>query len=380
MKKLFFIFILSGCSAQKQANIQNSGTDLGKKDALSAQNIKNQSIKDNLIEPAPALYYSAETAKKAVWEIKNELFIPINKIKLGSETDQSSLYWKMDMQSKVHQINLGSGTGFFISPKHIITNFHVIQNSFDENIKTISIKKIEGESISNNLKLLKISSIYDLALLESAKPVESYLKVEHSGQYSQKEAFLITYIKNSLIKTPIYYFKSLFNEELILFERDSRLGNLKGASGGAVVNSKGNIIGVNHAGSENLSAVISVQALNDFLNDNHRDCSRLSQSECLSKEWDFLDKLSQKEDELAQYIIATGLDHSQWLKKKQILMSLIENKKQLTETETKLTKAVDNFNKSQKEAMRIKLKNIIEEYQLSLAEYNQSVSLFNASL
>ena len=329
MKRLLFLlFIVSSCQSNSLKNSQTV--------TLNMQTIEKQSLQGQAIKMTPLISPAFDMAEKAVWEINNYLTISVDEITVTENQDNDLR--TANIQNEVQQISLGKGTGFFISPTHIITNFHVIQNSLDENTTILSNKKLSnGANISNRLKLLKVSSIYDLALLESENPVDHYLDIETIESYPQTDSFLIAYAKDNLITAPIDYNQSLF-DELILFQRDSALGDLKGTSGGPIINTAGNVVGVNHAGSDTVSSVISTRALNDFLNENNRDCSQ-SNEECIAKEWLFLNELSQ-EDRLAQYLLSTGLNYSKWLEKKQALKSLIENKKQLYRSNNRFNKSL----------------------------------------
>ena len=156
------------------------------------------------------------------------------------------------------------------------------------------------------------------------------------------------------------------------------LENANGSSGGAIINSKGNIVAVNQAGNDLLTTGISSEVLNNFLdndNNDNRDCSHLSTEDCIEKEWLFLQKLSDRGDKMAQYILSTGLNYSQWENKKQVLQNLIENKNVLTEKEIKLIKFFNEVKKKPENIEKIKEK--LEEYKMALTNYNQSIKSFN---
>lgn len=59
-----------------------------------------------------------------------------------------------------------AGSGFLITPRHILTAFHVVDVIFDEDIKESDISVRFGEKIINDVKLLSWDSLTDLAVLE----------------------------------------------------------------------------------------------------------------------------------------------------------------------------------------------------------------------
>ena len=96
-----------------------------------------------------------------------------------------------------------SGTGFFIGPSHLVTNFHVAFGLFIGNIPDSSIINIlnnledpialrqggEKKSLFSDIKILAVSAIYDLALLEIKRPVTDYLRLREDPLESGENLF-----------------------------------------------------------------------------------------------------------------------------------------------------------------------------------------------
>ena len=380
---LFFALVLTSCSSH---DLTHFLPDLP---SLKEQRIKQQSIEEQAVKQAVAIDSAFfNIAEEAVWKINNYLELDHNEITINYSQENKPV--TMDIQNTTQTIGLKKGTGFFINPKHIglkqtkskylITNFHVIYNHLNQHTKIIASKKSPDGVIFNKLKLLKVSAIYDLALLESETPVKHYLSIENRNTYSKKDSFfLIAYPKNLFIRAPLIFHNSYFDSHLLSFQKKVRLDSA-GASGGPIINKKGNVIAVNWAGNELFISSISNKALNHFLDESNRDCSPLSSEDCISKEWLFLEKLSKKEDKLSQYILSSGLNLSQWQEKKQLLKNLTEHKQKLTETEINLTKAFNQLHNNSEDKYLSKLKDALEEYEAAVENYNDSVSLFNTSL
>ena len=376
MKKFLFIFIfLSACdSGSKNSTTQPLKSE--ESPNLSQLNIKHQSRSPEKLKPELSANSALKSIEKSIWQVKS--YLPVSFIDVSLRTEQNNSDWEIDTQHKTQHIDLGKGTGFFISPKLLITNFHVIQNMFNENINTVSeTKLLESHNKPLALKLLKVSSIYDLALLESKTPVDYYLDIESTTQNLPTKSFLMAYTRNGFIKTPINYIKSVF-DTMILFRRDMNLGDLDGASGAPVVSQTGELIGVNHAGSDTVSSIISSSAIKNFLDKNNRDCSDWTIEECIHEEWLFLEELSKKEDELALYMINTGLNYSQWQTKQLALKDLIKNVKQLTEVKEKTSKFIKKINRDNTKEEVSKVIDLMKEYELAIQDYNQSLETFNS--
>lgn len=173
------------------------------------------------------------------------------------------------------------GTGFFITPKHLVTNFHVV----DAYIKANRLENIylEQDSNPNKIKiekLIALSAYPDLALLETAEPAPSYLKLRETAINSEEDIFIIGYplgIFRNIKKTgPIKKVSDTLAFSINLSE------NLGGASGSPLIDSKGLVAGVLYRNNYNFAQSIPNKILKNFLhggdsyfckeNQTHMEC------------------------------------------------------------------------------------------------------------
>ena len=188
---LFFIFFLISCNSQDLNSSQPNSILKTVIPSIEGQQIKQQAIEEQAIKKTSVIdSLSFRTAEKAVWQIKNYLTFERNEFIFNYNSENAPLPTAIDIQTTTKTILLSKGTGFFISsPKYVVSSFHVIYSQLNKHTEIIASKKIENKVFFNKLKLLKVSSIYDLALLESEKPMEHYLSIDNKSISSQNNSF-----------------------------------------------------------------------------------------------------------------------------------------------------------------------------------------------
>ncbi|MBC6416190.1 MAG: trypsin-like peptidase domain-containing protein, partial [Bdellovibrionales bacterium] len=111
-----------------------------------------------------------------------ELFsIASSKEKVIDEETVFRSVWKIEDKSS-------SGTGFFIGPRTLVTNFHVIDDlSSLEEVRIVQEGNLRELRVKN---LLSVSIKEDLALLETEESVSYYLNLEKE-ELDLSEAFYV---------------------------------------------------------------------------------------------------------------------------------------------------------------------------------------------
>ena len=84
--------------------------------------------------------------------------------------------WKITFSVSKSEI---IGTAFFIGPKLLLANFHIIEQLENSDIKTASLSQ-EGHSRRLFLKrIIALSALHDLALIETEETVTDYLELKN---------------------------------------------------------------------------------------------------------------------------------------------------------------------------------------------------------
>ena len=183
----------------------------------------------------PDLTFAASKSIDAVVHVKNTSIV--------EESDRWSLqfFYGDDSKKKV-----GTGSGVMISPDgYIITNYHVIENSTEVIVTTNDNKEYEAEIIG-------IDEVYDIAVLK----INSDLNLDYVF-FGDSDSTLVgewvlavgnPYNLNSTVTAGIISSKSRDlneydqkNQSFIQTDAAVNFGN----SGGALVNTKGELIGIN---------------------------------------------------------------------------------------------------------------------------------------
>ena len=183
----------------------------------------------------PDLTFAASKSIDAVVHVKNTSIV--------EESDRWSLqfFYGDDSKKKV-----GTGSGVIISPDgYIITNYHVIENSTEVIVTTNDNKEYEAEIIGYD-------EIYDIAVLK----INSDLNLDYVF-FGDSDSTLVgewvlavgnPYNLNSTVTAGIISSKSRDlneydqkNQSFIQTDAAVNFGN----SGGALVNTKGELIGIN---------------------------------------------------------------------------------------------------------------------------------------
>ena len=224
--------------------------------------------------------------------------------------------WKIVIHNRV------KGTAFFISPYHIVTNFHVISSGKGESYKSRSIEDItlqKGDQILKLRGVSRVSAVDDLVILETEEEVTDYLELskkkplerlnvlEQDGfNINRKEVllgrlFALGYpggVKQTLIHLEKYgVTDNGYNYQIAVNKTNTR-----GSSGGAVLDATGKVIGVLRGSASNMADVVKVSQLEELRRgDIGLDCSKLTLRECIEQEIENLKEKAEEGYPLALY-------------------------------------------------------------------------------
>jgi len=203
-------------------------------DSVSEFSINN-TVQRNLGKSTPDLTFAASKTIDAVVHVKNTSIV--------EESDSWALqfFYGDDSKKKV-----GTGSGVIISPDgHIITNYHVIENSSEVIVTTNDNKEYEAEIIG-------FDEVTDIAVLKIKSDINlDYIFFGDSDSTLIGEWVLAVgnpYNLNSTVTAGIVSSKSRDlneydqkNQSFIQTDAAVNFGN----SGGALVNIQGELIGIN---------------------------------------------------------------------------------------------------------------------------------------
>ena len=196
------------------------------------------------------------------------------------------------------------GTAFFISPRRVITNWHVISG---QDMDTLSLQQ-EGDERELSIKrLISVSVLHDLALLETKEDSTHYLTVREDIVSDEEKLFLLGYpgqaFKYTLKTSPL---KNFNNDDIFTYFHVNRT-NINGNSGGPVLDANSKVVGVAQGGNDNLVRVIKGSILRQFIAGDMGiglNCGELAEQACIEKEINNLQEQAIGGSQIAQYQLA----------------------------------------------------------------------------
>ena len=175
-----------------------------------------------------------------------------------------------------------TGTAFFISKNHVITNFHVVDTFIMNGMNPEFYLFQEGTTKQFKIKrVLSISPYYDLALLEVEGSHEHFLTLpENKPMNCDKQGLYTLGYPNGEFDR----INQIKQKDSSLYENSfyvNRISPLSGLSGGPVLDHCENLIGVSYTGGYNLLRFIPWKNLYTFLEDENLFCEGSVPSSCI---------------------------------------------------------------------------------------------------
>ena len=231
--------------------------------------------------------------------------------KADSLSDESSLQLNKYKQAvwKIKNVE-GRGTGFFIGENHLITNFHVVSNLLKSgDFEDIFLSQEGSDFVLRIKRVLALSALYDLALLETEEFVTNHLTLRESTLESNEDIFVAAYLQGAFVE--IRKIGNVIYEDGKSYTFPVDHPDLHGASGGVVLDGQGKIVGVAFEGSENLLNIIKLTHLRRFVTgDIGTECMDSAPGPfsnvktCIEEEVKNLGDLAEEGDFHAQYQLA----------------------------------------------------------------------------
>lgn len=199
------------------------------------------------------------------------------------------------------------GTGFFISKNYFIINFHVISEFLknENSIKNIKLLQKGNSSILRVKKILALSALHDLALLEIKEQVTNYLELRDIPLKPSEDLLILGYPEGD--------FKKMRKTGNILYEDSQRYTfsvnhfnqSSSGSSGSPVLDTQGQVAGIYFAENNNAVHIIKTTRLKEFIASTEFNCSKsINIKTCIKREVNNLKKLAKEGHALAQYNLA----------------------------------------------------------------------------
>ena len=204
--------------------------------------------------------------------------------------------------------NHHSATAFFISPRHVVTSWHIIQKN--QNMASLSLQQEGNERRLSIKRLISVSALYNLALLETREDSTSHLTVREGVVLDEEELFLLGYPGGGLgytlnlrytLKTS--HLKHFENDNFIYFSVNRT--NLYGNNGGPVLDVNNKVVGVLQGGVSNYIRIIKGSILRKLTTgDIGLNCKELVAQACIKEEINHLHEKANTGNPIAQNELA----------------------------------------------------------------------------
>ena len=168
-----------------------------------------------------------------------------------------------------------SGTATFVGPQLAITNYHVLTDVLSQTLPHEVALSQKGSSKTLRIhRVLAVSRVYDLALFETTEPGHGYLELASHRETPLEQLtqlFLLGYpgsrfrAMKQKEQTQVLYEDELYYSVALKAPYDYRREDSAGSSGGPILNTQGQIMGIISDGTYNLIFGIKLQHLKSLI-------------------------------------------------------------------------------------------------------------------
>jgi len=251
------------------------------------------------------------------------LFVLSGSLKAYSATDSSSGFPPGLSEQQIEQLeqaqksvweisnNHGEGTAFFVSPRHIVTNLHVILAIFAQDVSSFSLQREGNERGLSVKRLVSVSGFHDLALLETERDSAFHLKVRKDFVSNKEKLVLLGYPQGgfrwTLNTSPLRSFKDDIFTYFFVNHTD-----LEGNSGGPVLDANNKVVGVASKEHDHYMGMIKGSVLRKFIaGDIGLRCEGRDPKACIKEDLNDLQKQAERGNQIAQSQLATHYNEVQ---------------------------------------------------------------------
>ena len=225
-----------------------------------------------------------------------------------------AIHNKEDMRAELKE-NEGCGMCFSVdSSRFFVTNFHVFRNLLKK-VRSFSDLTLSQEGNPSELKVhrvLVVSGLYDLVLFEVNREDGDYMSATESFSPDSGETLFSMSPDRCGFTRMVEVTKATY-EDIFFFMIAFDQRNLFGSSGGPVLNSSNQVVGVMHAANENMSYVIKGKYLKELIAGTGKGVftcpDPFSPASCISQEDERVKRLSDQGNVLARYQVGRTQSH-----------------------------------------------------------------------
>ena len=225
---------------------------------------------------------------------------------LNGKEEKVSVHEESDFLTVTTTISISNGgSGFFINGSRLIfTNFHVVSSLLKGGLSKVTLSQNGVESGLKIKSLLALCAVADIALLETDSEAPFYLSLRDEPLFEDEDLTILGYPDRAfrVIRKggPLaFFFKGFW--EFPTKKKSSK----KGASGGPVIDSRGQVVGIFKRSNDDVAIFTGVNQLKAILEGEIGvRCGKNSPEKCFKKAVTLAKRRGFEGDAEAQYALS----------------------------------------------------------------------------